>query len=132
MQTEQKFNQWIRRMFSDVFSNKVLVQRIENTTSNGVPDILVILQDKVLFIESKFETRKIRPEQAAFQIKANTVLKKSNNICITLAAYPKTKRFVMLKFDTNSITEEGVVCDNEITFTLDKNGFVDFINYINV
>jgi hypothetical protein len=109
---------------------KSLVQRIENTTSSGIPDIMVILPNRMVFIESKFETKKIRPEQAAFQIKTNSIIKDSLNTCITLAAYPKTSRFVMMRFDTGSITEEGIKCENEVTFSLDKDGFNDFLNYI--
>jgi len=130
MTTEKSFNQWIRRMFYENSTTKCLVQRIETTTSNGIPDILVILPSKMLLIESKFETKNIRPEQAAFQIKTNAILKNSVNSCITLAAYPKTKRFVMMRFDTDSITEQGITCNDEIRFSLDKKGFNDFVNYI--
>ena len=64
-----------------------------------------------------------------FQIKANSVIRGSINRCITLAAYPKTKRFIMMEFDPSCITENGIECEQEITFTLDKAGFADFINY---
>ena len=129
MKTEKEFNQWIRRMFYECLDSKAVIQRIETTTSNGVPDLLVCLPTKIMLIESKFETRKIRPEQGAFQIKTNSVIKGSINRCITLAAYPKTERFVMMEFDPSCITDNGVECQQEITFTLDKAGFADFINY---
>jgi len=130
MKTEKEFNQWLRRMFYENIPTKCLVQRIENTTSNGIPDIMVVLPNRMVLIESKFETKKIRPEQAAFQIKTNSIIKDSLNTCITLAAYPKTNRFVMLRFDTGSITEEGIKCESEVVFSLDKDGFNDFLNYI--
>tara|TARA_R110000772_G_scaffold63868_5_gene142809 strand:+ start:7515 stop:7868 length:354 start_codon:yes stop_codon:yes gene_type:complete len=108
---------------------KAIIQRIENTTSNGVPDILAILPNQILLIESKFQTRKLRPEQASFQIKTNeTIQKGSVNKCLTLSAYPKTKRFVVLEFDSLSITEEGIVTENQWSFSLDKEGFNQFLN----
>jgi Holliday junction resolvase len=117
-------------MFFECLDTKAVIQRIETTTSNGVPDILAILPNKVLLIESKFETKKLRPEQAAFQIKSNVVLKDSVNKCITLSAYPKSKRFIMMMFDASSIGKEGIEENGkEVIFSLDKKGFTDFINY---
>jgi hypothetical protein len=107
---------------------KAIIQRIENTTSNGVPDILAILPNQILLIESKFQTRKLRPEQASFQIKTNETIRGSVNKCLTLSAYPKTKRFVVLEFDSLSITEEGIVTENQWSFSLDKEGFNQFLN----
>jgi len=130
LKKEAQFNQWIRRQFYEQTDGKLVVQRIENTTSNGVPDILVIMQDRVLLVESKFETGKVRPEQSAFQIKCNEVIKDSVNKCITLTAYPKTKRFVMRKFDSSCIGETGIEDPCPVTFSLDPTGFKDFFNYI--
>lgn len=117
-------------MFFECLDTKAVIQRIETTTSNGVPDILAILPNKVLLIESKFETKKLRPEQAAFQIKTNIVLEDSVNKCITLSAYPKSKRFIMMMFDASSIGKKGIEENGkEVIFSLDKKGFTDFINY---
>jgi Holliday junction resolvase len=129
MKNEQQFNTWLRRMFREA-RTKAIIQRIENTTSNGVPDILAILPNQILLIESKFQTRKLRPEQASFQIKTNETIRGSVNKCLTLSAYPKTKRFVVLEFDSLSITEEGIVTENQWSFSLDKEGFNQFLNIL--
>tara|TARA_B100001093_G_scaffold520077_1_gene612518 strand:+ start:3135 stop:3557 length:423 start_codon:yes stop_codon:yes gene_type:complete len=131
MRTEKDFNAWIRRSFYETTNGNCVVQRIENTTSNGVPDLLVITSDVVFLIESKFETVKIRSEQAAFQIKVNEVTKGLNSscICITLTGYPKTKRLVVNLFDKSVVTKEGVKCKNQFMFTLDQEGFKEFYNY---
>jgi len=107
------------------------VQRIENTTSNGVPDIMAITPDHVFLIESKFETVKVRPEQAAFQIKVNETTKGLDHpcICVTLTGYPKTKRLVVNVFDRHAVTEQGIKCHNTLEFTLDNEGFKEFYNY---
>jgi len=88
------------------------------------------LQDRILLIESKFEVGKIRPEQSAFQIKCNEVIKNSINKCITLTAYPKTNRFVMRRFDASCINDSGVEDPCPVTFGMTKEGFNDFYKYI--
>jgi len=130
LKTEAQFNTWIRRNFYESANGKVVVQRIENTTSNGVPDFLVILQNRILLIESKFETGKVRPEQSAFQIKTNEIIKESVNKCITLTAYPKTNRFVMRRFDASCIDDSGIEDPCPVTFSLTKEGFNDFYKYV--
>jgi hypothetical protein len=128
MKNEQEFNKWLKTRFYEAFGRKVIIQRIETTTSNGIPDILAILSDKIILIESKFETGKLRPEQAAFQIRTNEVMRESVNKCLTLSAYPKTKRFVVREFDSLSITDEGIVTESIDTYSLDKEGFKFFLN----
>ena len=73
MKTEKQFNQWITHQFYEKYNKHITVQRIETTTGNGVPDLLILTQDKTWIIESKFETTRLRPEQKAWQIKANSI-----------------------------------------------------------
>ena len=126
MKKEQEFNTWIRRMFYEQSNHKVCAQRIETTTGNGVPDIMVILPFGIYLIESKFETTKIRPEQAAFHIRTNAIAQDDVQRCITLSAYPKTKRLVATTYNPSSITEDGIVPATEITYALDSAGFKQF------
>jgi hypothetical protein len=113
-------------MFYEQSNHKVCVQRIETTTSNGVPDFMVILPSRILLIESKFETTKLRPEQAAFQIKVNGIQKDAISTCFTLSAYPKTKRLVVTEYNPSSIGEGGIEPASSNTYTLDPNGFKEF------
>jgi hypothetical protein len=131
MRTEQDFNRWLTKQFYETTNKNCVVQRIETTTSNGVPDLLVITQDICFLIESKFETIKVRPEQSAFQIKVNEITKGLNHpcVCVTLSAYPKTKKLVVNIFDKSAITDDGVKCTNTLLFTLDNEGFKEFYNY---
>ena len=126
MKKEAEFNTWIRRMFYEYSDHKVTVQRIETATGNGVPDLMVILPSGIFLIESKFETTRLRPEQAAFQIKANSISASSVSSCITLSAYPKTKRLVVSIYAPESIGEGGVEPIVTSTFTLDSKGFKQF------
>jgi len=127
MKTEKQFNQWITHQFYEEYNKHITVQRIETTTGNGVPDLLILTQDKTWIIESKFETTRLRPEQQAWQIKANSI--PTDAVVITLCAYPKTKRLVVQQYNDISITNDGIhpVVDTE--FTLDNEGFKEFINY---
>ena len=113
-------------MFYEQSNHKVCAQRIETTTGNGVPDIMVILPFGIYLIESKFETTKIRSEQAAFHIRTNAITQNDIQRCITLSAYPKTKRLVVTTYNTSSITEDGVVPATEVTYSLDSVGFKQF------
>jgi len=130
MKSEKQFNQWLTKQFYEKSKTKVCVQRIETTTGNGVPDLLVIQSGKIMLIESKFETRKLRSEQAAFQIRANEIMRGGANVCCTLCAYPKTNRLVVQKFNAMSITDEGIKPTYTVEFTLDGEGFEDFLAYI--
>ena len=127
MKTEKQFNQWITHQFYEKYNKHITVQRIETTTGNGVPDLLILTQDKTWLIESKFETTRLRPEQQAWQIKANSI--PTDALVVTLSAYPKTKRLVVQQYNDISITDDGIhpVVDTE--FTLDNEGFKEFINY---
>ena len=131
MRTEKDFNQWITKQLYETTNGNCVVQRIENTTSNGVPDIMAITPNHVFLIESKFETVKVRPEQAAFQIKVNETTKGLDHpcICVTLTGYPKTKRLVVNVFDRHAVTEQGIKCHHTLEFTLDNEGFKEFYNY---
>ena len=127
MKTEKQFNQWITHQFYEKYNKHITVQRIETITGNGVPDLLILTQDKTWLIESKFETTRLRPEQQAWQIKANSI--PTDALVVTLSAYPKTKRLVVQQYNDISITDDGIhpVVDTE--FTLDNEGFKEFINY---
>jgi hypothetical protein len=113
-------------MFYECSEHKVSCHRIETTTSNGVPDIMVILQSGIYLIESKFETTKLRPEQAAFQIRANEVTADNVTCCYTFSAYPKTKRLVVSRYDAGSINEDGITPTKTTEYTLDASGFTQF------
>ncbi len=126
MTKEQEFNKWIRRMFYEQSNHKVCCQRIETTTGNGIPDFLVVLPFGIYLIESKFETTKIRPEQAAFHIRTNSIAKDDVHRCITLSAYPKSKRLIATTYSAYSISEDGIVPARTTTFTLDSKGFKQF------
>ena len=131
MTTEKQFNKWITKQFYETYNKEISVQRIETTTGNGVPDLLVITPSEVWFIESKFQTSNIRPEQLAWQIRANEIIKNENTIVITMCAYPKTKRFLVCKYDRTSISLDKTKPSVIGEFSLDKKGFKDFINYFN-
>ena len=119
MTTEKQFNQYITKQFYEYYKGKVVTQRIETTTGNGVPDLLILTQDKTWLIESKFETTRLRPEQQAWQIKTNAI--PTNAVVVTLSAYPKTKRLVVQKYSMYDQDKREFVLDNE--------GFKEFINY---
>ena len=129
MKSEKQFNQWLTKQFYETFDGNITVQRIETTTGNGVPDLLVLTENQTYLIESKFQTTKLRPEQQAWQIKANSI--PTDALVVTLSAYPKTKRLVVQQFNEISITVDGIfpVVDRE--FVLDNEGFKEFINYFN-
>jgi len=127
MKTEKQFNQWITHQFYEKYNKHITVQRIETTTGNGVPDLLILTQDKTWLIESKFETTRLRPEQQAWQIKANSI--PTDALVVTLSAYPKTKRLVVQQYNDISITDDGIHPVVDAVFTLDNEGFNEFINY---
>ena len=112
-------------MFYEQSNHKVSCHRIETTTGNGVPDLMVILPFGIYLIESKFETTKLRSEQAAFQIRANEVSEADITRCFTLTAYPKTKRFVVSRYDAASITEDGIKPTKKDEYMLNPSGFTE-------
>lgn len=119
MKNESQFNKWLTKQFYEKYNRHITVQRIETTTGNGVPDLLILTQDTTWLIESKFETTRVRPDQKAWQIKTNAI--PSNAIVVTLSAYPKTKRLVVQHFNVTETDTREFVLDNE--------GFNEFINY---
>lgn len=126
MKTEAQFNQWIRKQLNEQSNNKAVIQRVESTTGNGIFDLFVILPHKVLFIESKYETQKLRSEQSTLQIKASTIVE--NDVCkvMSISAYPKTKRFVVNTYSLESITEDGIKPTLTSDYELSKKGFKMF------
>lgn len=119
MKNESQFNKWLTKQFYEKYNRHITVQRIETSTGNGVPDLLILTQDTTWLIESKFETTRVRPDQKAWQIKANAI--PSDAVVVTLSAYPKTKRLVVQQFDVTTVDTREFVLDNE--------GFNEFINY---
>lgn len=48
-------------------------QRLEVTTGSGVPDSMVMGYGRTIFVEFKWNTRHIRPEQYVWAIRSNTI-----------------------------------------------------------
>jgi len=130
MKTEAQFNTWLRKGFHEETNGKAVIERVESTVGNGIFDLFVILPHKVLFIESKYQTTKLRSEQYALQIKASTVVE--NDVCrvMSIAAYPKTGRFIVNTYTTSSITEDGIKPSSTINYKLSKEGFKLFYNQL--
>jgi hypothetical protein len=66
MTSEQKFNRWIADTFHGAH-----VQRIENTTTNGVPDFNMCLNGREIWVEAKVLYPKgilLRKEQYAWAV----------------------------------------------------------------
>ena len=127
MKNEKQFNTWLRKQFYEHSNKKVCVQRIENTTTNGTFDILVILSDKTLFIESKYQTERLRPEQYAFQIRTNGIIKNNVTNFLTLSAYPKKNMFVLHQYNASSITSDRFIPYKREEYELSKTGFQEFM-----
>ncbi len=127
MKKEQEFNTWIRQCFNELYNGKVVVQRLETTTGNGVPDLLIITPTDTFLIESKFETKKLRPEQAAFHIKTNTICSEDNIKCLVMSAYPKTKTLVIAKYNCDSIQEDGIKPVKTHITNLSKDGIAMYL-----
>lgn len=101
MKNEAAFSTWVKTISSKyVPQSSLLFQRIETTTSSGVPDVLMITKNKTLLLELKYETTNLRPMQKAWHkrieklVKANETLE----VCV-LCAYPRTKRLVHFVVD---------------------------------
>lgn len=110
MKNEAAFSQWLTKQIKALTKNKAICQRIETVTSNGVPDLTVILEDTTLFIETKFETTKLRPEQNAWAYKFH-YLAPFNAECIAIAAYPKSKRLIDIHENKEYPLTKGGVTD---------------------
>jgi hypothetical protein len=117
MKNEAAFSTWLRKQFYAVTNGQVVVQRIETTTGNGVPDLLIITPQTTYLIETKYETTNLRPMQKAWHTKVESVLGKESQHTKTLVmcAYPKTKRLVT--FTVKGTSE---------TFPLTRDGFKEF------
>lgn len=61
------FSRWLCKHFKD---NGFFSQRLEVTTGAGVPDLSVLGNNKTYWIELKWETKHIRPEQYIWGKKA--------------------------------------------------------------
>lgn len=100
MKNEAAFSTWVRTLAYKYTESSVLFQRIETTTSSGVPDVLMLTKNKTLLIELKYETTKLRPMQNAWHKRMQKLAKanKTLEVCV-LCAYPKTKRLVYFVID---------------------------------
>ena len=128
MTTEKHFNQYITKQFYEYYKGKVVTQRIETTTGNGVPDLLIITPNQVFIIESKFQTTKLRAEQYAWQIKTNKVIDEMPTYVLSLCAYPKSNTMVVNVYDEDSISVDGIQPTKTDKYTLNKDGFTKFLN----
>lgn len=128
MTTEKHFNQYITKQFYEYYKGKVVTQRIETTTGNGVPDLLIITPNQVFIIESKFQTTKLRAEQYAWQIKTNKVIDSMPTFVLSLCAYPKSNTMIVNVYDEDSISEDGIQPTKTDKYTLNKDGFTKFLN----
>jgi len=64
---EATFSHWLVKHFRE---HGCFVQRLEVTTGSGVPDLAVLYQGKTFWIELKWDTDHIRPEQHIWGLKA--------------------------------------------------------------
>ena len=128
MTSEKHFNQYITKQFYEYYKGKVVTQRIETTTGNGVPDLLIITPTEVFIIESKFQTTKLRAEQYAWQIKTNKVIDSMPTYVLSLCAYPKSRTMIVNVYDEDSIGEDGIQPTKTDKYTLNKDGFTKFLN----
>jgi hypothetical protein len=103
MKNEAAFSTWVRTLAYKYTKSLLLFQRIETTTSSGVPDVLMITEHKTILIELKYETTKLRPMQYAWHKRMQKVSQanKTLDVCV-LCAYPKTKRLVYYVADQYS------------------------------
>ena len=101
MKNEAAFSTWVKTIASKyVPQSSLLFQRIETTTSSGVPDVLMITPKKTLLLELKYETTNLRPMQKAWHKRIEQLVKanKTLEVCV-LCAYPRTKRLVHFVVD---------------------------------
>lgn len=64
--TELIFKNNVRKKLLEMFGPRIIVNKLESSTSPGIPDLLVILADKVLFIETKVGSNGLRDTQKAW------------------------------------------------------------------
>ena len=67
---EMPFSRWLCKHLKD---NNFFYQRLEVTTGAGVPDLAVLGNNKTSWIELKWKTKHIRPEQYIWGKKALNV-----------------------------------------------------------
>jgi hypothetical protein len=122
MKNEAAFSTWVRTLAYKYTKSLLLFQRIETTTSSGVPDVLMVTENKTLLIELKYETTKLRPMQYAWHKRMQKVsqVNKTLDVCV-LCAYPKTKRLVYFVADQ---------CSKE--YELNKNGIFKLFDDIGI
>jgi hypothetical protein len=113
MKNEAAFSTWVRKLAYKYTQSSVLFQRIETTTSSGVPDVLMLTNNKTLLLELKYETKNLRPMQKAWHKRIQKLVEANETVelCV-LCAYPKTKRMVFFVVDQEPIeyelTQEGL------------------------
>ena len=113
MKNEAAFSTWVRKLAYKYTQSSVLFQRIETTTSSGVPDVLMLTNNKTLLLELKYETKNLRPMQKAWHKRIQKLVEANETVelCV-LCAYPKTKRMVFFVIDQEPIeyelTKEGL------------------------
>lgn len=105
MTNESQFSRWFCKKLRDY---GCFVQRIETSTGNGVPDLWVADQDRSNWIELKFNTLHIRPEQYVWAKQLQGIHDKTSLVVIgwpdgsfsvanPLTAKAKTKSYVLQK-----------------------------------
>lgn len=67
---EATFSRWFLNSCKDLGA---FVQRLEVTTGSGVPDAVVLWEGVTIWIEFKWKTIHIRPEQHVWHLKARNV-----------------------------------------------------------
>lgn len=67
---ESSFSKYLCQKFKE---NGMFHQRLEVTTGAGVPDIAVMSDKGIFWVELKWKTRHIRPEQYIWGVKAGIV-----------------------------------------------------------
>ena len=100
MKNEAAFSTWVRKLAYKYTQSSVLFQRIETTTSSGVPDVLMLTNNKTLLLELKYETKNLRPMQKAWHKRIQKLVEANETVelCV-LCAYPRTKRLVCFVVD---------------------------------
>jgi hypothetical protein len=107
MKNEAAFSTWVRTLAHKYTESSVAFQRIETTTSNGVPDVLMITKKKILLLELKYATTKLRPMQKAWHTRIKRIADENDalEVCV-LCAYPKTKRLLHFRVDKDPVEYE--------------------------
>lgn len=67
---ESSFSSWLTKHLRD---HNTFVQRLEVTTGSGVPDLCIMDCSRVIWLELKWNTNHIRPEQKVWAHRAQTI-----------------------------------------------------------